>query len=221
MADADRILVRLEEGPGSVTVHLDGGESLTVAPDALPANLPAIGGSLGSPLVHELRAAAARKLAARDLLALLDRKRWTTVRLRERLLGRGHPETAVEAVLLQAERQGLHADRDFADAFCRDALRHKQVGRMWLESRLRQKGIDAGLAADVAARHLPSDREHEVALEAAASRWRREGAADARALGRVQRFLISRGFPCAMANRAARATQPADSACNSDAEGPS
>lgn len=224
MSEAPRIIVRLEEQPGAVVIHLEGGEVLAVAPDAVPSDLPAPGGSVSSPLLQSLRSAAARKLAARALLALLDRKRWTTVRLRDKLLTQGHPPAAVEAVLAQAEAQGLHHDRDFADAFCRDTLRRKAVGRRWLEARLRERGVAVDLAVGVVCQHLPAEVEQELARRAAAERWRREAGCDQRALARVQRFLLSRGFPGALAATMARATRPdagGDTACISADEGPS
>lgn len=218
-------LIRLEEQPGAVVVHLDSGESLEVAPQAVPPELPAVGGSISSPLLLVLRQAAARKAVARDLFRLLDRKLWTTRRLRGKLLDLDHPEEAVDAVLERAQDQGLHSDRIFAEAFCRDALRSRKVGRAWLEARLRQKGVDSALAADVSAQYLPSELEDELAAAAAEQRWRRERGRDQRALARVQRFLLSRGFPGGLASRAARAAKPGmeppDSACISDPEGPS
>ena len=173
-----------------------------------------------------MRQASARKAVARDLFRLLDRKLLTTSRLRDKLVNLDHPVEAIDAVLQQAQDQGLHSDQAFAEAFCRDTLRSRCVGRAWLESRLRQRrGVEAALAADVAASHLPSDLEDELAESAAAQRWRRERGRDQRALARVQRFLASRGFPGGLAARMARATrpepEPPDSACISDPEGPS
>jgi regulatory protein len=225
---ATRTLVRVREEPGAVILELDSGETLAIAPDAVPDQLPAAGGSLSSPLLASLREAAARKLAARRLLELLDRRLWTTARLRRKLLEEGHPPEAADAVIARAEAQGLHSDRQYATAFCRDTLRRKAVGRGWLETRLREKGIAAELAADCAALALPADRERELALAAATGRWRRERGRDARAEARVLRFLGSRGFApglCRDAVRAGRtaagAADAADASCNSPDEGPS
>ncbi|MBD3219848.1 hypothetical protein GF314_01275 [bacterium] len=225
MDGAPRRLVDRQEQPGAVVLVLDGGETLEVAPDAVPDDLPGVGESLGSPLLDALRAAAARKAAARDLFALLDRKLWTVARLRRRLIDRGHPEPAVAAVLASATGQGLVSDAAYAEAFCRDALGRKAVGRAWLETRLREKGVDPDLAAATASDQLPADREAELAREAATARWRRERGRDARAEARVGRFLASRGFGPALAWRAVRSARPdddpPDASCNSDTEGPS
>ncbi len=225
MDDAARTLIDRQERPGAVVLILDGGEMLEVAPDSVPDDLPGVGDSLAPPQLHELRAAAARKAAARELFALLDRKLWTVARLRRRLLERGHPGPAVEAVLTSATEQGLVSDAAFAAAFCRETLGRKAVGRGWLETRLRDRGVGCDLAAAMASEHLPAEQEQELALEAASARWRREGGRDARAEARVGRFLASRGFAPALARRAARSARPdddpLDASCNSDTEGPS
>jgi len=227
--ERERTLVRMREEPGAVILELDGGETLTIAPDAVPADLPTPGGSLSSPLLASLRDAAARKLAARRLFELLDRRLWSSARLRRKLLEEALPPAAVDAVLARAEAQGLHSDRQYAEAFCRDALRRKAVGRAWLQSRLQEKGVARDLAADCAALALPADVEQELALAAATARWRRERGRDQRAEARVLRFLASRGFPpgvCRDAMRSGReaaASRPdsTDASCNSDGEGPS
>jgi regulatory protein len=223
--DVPRILTGLDEQPGRVVIRLDDGEILEVAPDALPADMPDVGGSLGSPHLHALRQAAARKQAARQLFALLDRRLQSRARLRRKLIEAGHSEEAVAAVLDQAEATGLHSDRQFAEAYCRDTLGAKSVGGRWLENKLRQQGVPADLASEVVREALPRDRERALAGRAAATRWRREHARDARALSRVQRFLAARGFPAGLCRDAARAARPPeadpDAPCNSDGEDPS
>ncbi len=225
MDDAERILISRHERPKAVSLRLDNGEILEVAHDALPPDLPGVGESISSPLLAILRTAAARKLVARRLFELLDRKLWTMARLRRKLADDGHPPEAVDAVLAQAEAAGLHSDQAFAQAFCRDALRTKAVGRSWLEVKLREKGVPAALAREVASVQLPPEREAELADRAAAQRWRRESGRDRLAMARVQRFLASRGFRAGLCGDAARRMAPGpesdDASCNSDDEGPS
>ena len=220
-----RLLGR-EERPGTVVLRLDGGEVLEIAPGAVPAELPSPGEVLDQALLDTLRAAAARKAAARDLLSLLDRKAWTTVRLDRKLREAGHPPEAVAEVLAQAEQRGLHSDRAFADAFCRDTIRRKTVGRTWLAARLREKGVPEALAGEVAAAHLTADEEERLCRQAAVSRWRRQRSTDQRAVASVQRFLASRGFAPGQATRVAWETRPdrdpdtdPDAPCNSGPEG--
>ncbi len=220
-----RILIRLDEQPGKVVIQLDDGEILEVAPDAIPPDMPDVGGSLGSPLLHVLRAAAERKLVARKLFAMLDRASQSRARLRRKLLDAGYAAAAVDAVLDQAEASGLQSDRQYAESYCRDTLRSKPVGGLWIENKLRQKGVPAGLAADVVRELLSREQERELAEQAASVRWRREAGRDYRALTRVQRFLSSRGFPAGVCRAAATSARPSDddpdSPCNSGPEDPS
>lgn len=212
--------MRIVEQPGAVVIHLDGGESLEIAPDALPGALPPIGEPVAAPMLDQLRAAAARKAAARDLFRQLDRKLWTVAQLRRKLVDTGHDGAAVDAVLAQAIDQGLVSDREFAGAFCRDTLRRKAVGRSWLLAKLRQKGVSGAIADEVVRDELPAEREQALAREAARSRWSRERTADIGAEARVGRFLGSRGFAPGLAREAVRTTRPdgetPDAACNSD-----
>lgn len=214
MSATDRILVALEAHPTGVVLRLDGDEELLIAADAVPADLPAVGGSLGATLLDRLRDAAARKQAARRLFELLDRRLWTRQRLERKLTDEGLPPAAVAAVLDKAEAAGLHCDRHVAEAYCRDTLRTRAVGRAWLADRLRRQGVSGDLARAVVAAQLSPEHERELALLAATGRWRREAVADARALARVQRFLLSRGFPAALCREAARGTRPADQAAD-------
>ena len=202
-----RILVELKARSRSVVVRFADGEVLEVAPDALPAEMPDVGGTCSAPLVHSLREAAARKTVAQVLFRLLDRRRWTRSRLRRKLLDDGNPPTAVEDVLEDASRQGLLDDRDYAAAFCRECLNAKAVGPLWLVKKLREKGVPAALAADVVAAIVPRERERELAVAAAEKRWRREQACDERARSRVLRFLASRGFSTELAYDAMRRTE--------------
>ena len=210
-------LAGLEERPGTVVIRLDDGEVLEVAPDAVPPDLPQVGGSLGFPLLASLREAAARKQAARRLFAILDRKQMSRARLRRKLVDAGHAENVVDAVLDQGEASGLISDRAFAEAFCRDALRAKAVGGFWLVSKLREKGVGADLARDVVGSSLLPELEHDLAIQAAQRRWRRESSSDRRALARIQRFLASRGFAASICRAAAEETRP-DAPCNSGPE---
>lgn len=210
MSGEARILVGSEASAAGVTLRLDDGEVLTVAAESLPPELPGVGGRIDSPLLEQLRLAAARKQAARRLFELLGRRLWSRARLHRKLCDEGLPAVAVAAVLDAAEAQGVHSDRLFAEAYCRDALRKRPVGRSYLQAKLRDQGVGGDLAAAVVAENLPAEQELELAGEAAQARWRRERHADQRALARVQRFLASRGFPAAVCRRAAEATRPRD-----------
>jgi len=225
MDTGPRILIGIAERPGTVVLRLAGDETLEIAPDAVPADLPDVGGSLGFPRVVSLRAAAARKLAARRLLALLDRRLSSPARLRRTLLAEGHPPDAVAAVLAAAADQDLVSDRRFAEAFCRDALRAKPVGRAWLQAKLREQGVPGDVATAVVADLLTPERERALAAQAAARRLGGRAPRDERARAQLRRFLAARGFPpavCAdVARRAGLEEAAGDMPCNSDLADPS
>ncbi len=149
-----------------------------------------------------------RQQAARRLFELLDRRLLPLARIREKLLAEGLLAEAVDSVLEEAVAKGIHSDDHFARAWCRDTLRRQPTGRRYLEASLRQKGIEAAVAASAAAAELSVDDETRSAHDAAARRWRRERETDARAEARVARFLASRGFPPRLCREAARAEKP-------------
>ncbi len=154
-----------------------------------------------------LRAGAARKEIARRVFRLLDRRLYTRAGLRAKLRDAGFASEPVDAVLDRFAAEGLVSDRHYAEAYCRDTLRQRPVGRRYLVSRLRGRGVDGALARDVAAAVLPDERP---VADAAARRWwaRRGGPTDASAVAAAVRYLIGRGFPAGAANAAARAAAP-------------
>ena len=209
MNDRSRQLVAIRAEGGSVTLVLGGGETYEIAPDAVPADLPAVGGSIDSPLLAVIEQAAQRKRVARRVLQLLDRRLQPMLALRRKLREEGFDEGPVADVLAQFEERGLHSDRHYAEAYCRDVLLRRRVGRLYLRAKLSAKGIAAELAQSVVAAELPRERERELALAAAAQRWRRErGPSDQIAKARVARFVVGRGFPAPLAREVAWSTAP-------------
>ena len=209
MNDRSRQLVAIRAERGSVTLVLDGGEIYEIAPDAVPDELPAVGGSIDSPLLVVIAQAAQRKRVARRVLRLLDRRLQPMAALRRKLREEGFDDGPVADVLAQLEERGMHSDRRYAEAYCRDTLLRRQVGRLYLRAKLRAKGIAAELAKNVVAAELPRERERELALAAAARRWRRErGPSDHTTKARVARFVVGRGFPAPLAREVAWSTAP-------------
>ncbi len=194
---------------GVVQVVLDTGHQYELAPASVPAGLPSPGEVVPAPVLAAVALAAERKIVARRVFAMLDRRLQPLARLRGKLLDRGHSAEAIDAVLTQLQERGVYSDRRYAEAFCRDCLLNRAVGRRYLVQKLREKQVDGDLAATVAAEVLDSATETELAGQAAVARWRRmRGAADYKALAKVVRFLIGRGFPGGLANQAAREAQP-------------
>ena len=207
---AGRLLLAVRRQTGAVVFVLEGGEELEVAPDAVPHEPPGPGDHLDAPLLEELRSAAARKRAARCILAILDRRLVPVARVRRKVIEDGCDPAAVDAVLAQLAARELYSDRRYADAWCRECLASRAVGRRYLEARLRDKGVTAPLAREAARAALDDETEAELAAAAARSRWQRvRRAPDRRAEAAVVRYLQGRGFAAGLAARAARAARPA------------
>lgn len=202
-------LLAVERTEGTVTLRLDDGRVLELAPRAVPGDLPPPGEVVPQTVLAAAAAGAARKLAARRLLQLLDKRLLPEARLRRMLEQDGHPAEAVQAVLRDMKEQGLCSDQQFAQAYCRDCLRAKAVGRRYLVAKLRDKGIPASIAAEAAALVLDGEQERLSALAEAGRRWARAGgAADPQTRAKIVRFLIGRGFAPGLAAEAARRTCP-------------
>ncbi len=210
------VLLEIRRGERIAAVLLSNGETLEVAPEALPPDLPAAGTEVSAALLESLREAAARKRVARRVFELLGQRLRSVARLSAKLTAEGFAPSAVAAVLEQFAREGLVDDRGFAEAFCRDALRARAVGSLWLRARLAAQGVGAADAQAALSSVLPPGVEAEQARCAAAKRWRRLEERGPAAQAKVARFLVARGFPPALARRAARETVPDDPVSDQD-----
>jgi SOS response regulatory protein OraA/RecX len=209
LPEGEARLLGVSERDGVVVINLDSGV-YEVAPESAPTGLPPVGEVLDGELHRAVALAAARKKAARALLDMLDRRLRPVAQLRRKLIEAGHPDAAVDEVLAIMEQRGLHSDRRFAEAWCRDCLLSKAVGPRYLEAKLREKGVAPGLAARAAAEAMAGTDEDELARRAAAARWRklRRGGDARRDLAKVVRHLLGRGFAPGVAQRAARECEP-------------
>lgn len=202
-------LLDVREENGSVFLALDDGSRLELAPESVPADLPAPGDVIPPALLADIRLAAERKQVARLIFAMLDRRLQPVARIRDKIAEKGYSTAAVDAVLEQMAARGIYSDRRYAEAYCRDCLANRAVGRRYLVAKLREKKVPAFLAAEVAAEILDDDSEEILADRAAATRWKRiKDTRDMKALARVVRFLQGRGFDAGIANRAARKMKP-------------
>lgn len=205
-----RLLAVRREGE-TVWLEVEGGITYELAASSLPPDLPLPGGDLDAGQHRDVALAAERKRAARRLFALLDRRLRPVAALRERLLDEGFVPEAVAAVIEAMHERGVHSDRKYADAWCRDCLLSKAVGRRYLESKLREAGLSPDVARQAAADALDTGTEDELAVQAATTCWRRCAGDGPRDVARVVRFLMGRGFGPATASRAARRTRPTPS----------
>lgn len=213
------VLVDCRRDEGTVTLSLSDGEILEVAPDSLPENMPAVGEPLPAPLLDRLRAAAERKRIARRLFQLLNRRLYAIAVLQRKLQAEGFDRVSIKEVLAQFAERGLHSDRKFALAYCRDSLRRRPVGRRLLRAQLHQRQVSGSVADEVVAEVLTREQEEELALQAGRKRWlRSRPAASAAGEAAVVRFLMGRGFGAALARRVARRTAPEQEQRGGEAE---
>ena len=202
-------LVHVREESGSVFLALDDGSTLELAPESVPTGLPPAGEIIPPALLADIWLAAERKQVARLVFALLDRRLLPVAGIRDKAVEKGYSKEAVEAVLEQLASRGLYSDRHFAEAYCRDCLASRAVGRRYLVDKLRSKRVPAALAAEVASEILDADTEEALAERAAATRWKRmKVTGNLKALATVVRFLLGRGFDPGVSNRVARKTEP-------------
>ena len=205
MTENHHILVDVRQEQGTVFLALSNGEVFELAPGSLPRNLPEIGESISSPLLAEIRLATERKNVARRIFAMLDRRLFPEAILRDKLVDKGFSLEAIDAVLKQMTEQGIYSDRHYAEAYCRDCLRGKAVGRRYLEKKLWEKRVARDLTKTVPAEMLDTETEKELAQVAARTRWKREIGKDRRkSEAKVTRYLLGRGFPVGVAARAVR-----------------
>ncbi len=202
-------LLGMQEHQGTVRLVLDSGDSFEIAATSLPEGLPQVGEIVPTQVLGEIRDASERKLVARKIFAMLDRRLQPVARIQDKLEDRGFRPDIVRAVLEQMQERGLYSDRNYAEAYCRDCLLSKAVGRRYLISKLREKRVSVSLASEVVAEILDREREEELARRAARLKWARlRGAKDSKATAKVVRYLLGRGFDAGLANNCARNEEP-------------
>jgi regulatory protein len=177
---------------GRLTITTSDGATYEVAPSAPEIAALAIGVRLDLEALDGLGQAAARKATAKEALRLLDRRFYSRSRLRLRLLQKDLDPAAVEAVLDQLMEQGLLDDVRFAEAWSRDQLRRKPVGRLYLRSGLRDQGVAEAAIESALEVCLPPEEEAACCRRALFSR--RYAMDSEKNRMRALRFLMSRGF---------------------------
>jgi regulatory protein len=134
-------------------------------------------------------AEAARERSLR-LLAVRSR---SAAELRDRLRRAGFLPDVVEGVIADLARVGLVDDLEFARSWVASRQAAGGVGKQNLRWGLRRKGVANELIERVLSEAVDDETEAQQAL-ALARRRLREGADDPKALARVRRLLVGRGF---------------------------
>jgi regulatory protein len=131
--------------------------------------------------------------AARErCLRLLSVRARSAAELRERLVGAGFEKSVTGSVLADLAAAGLVDDEEFARSWIA-ARAGAGIGRHRLRAELGRKGIERGEIERLLAEQVDDEMERGRA-EAIARRRLAEGTRDAKALARVRRLLLGRGY---------------------------
>lgn len=139
-------------------------------------------------------------------LSLLAARPYSRADIAGRLTRKGFEADTIERVLDALERVDLLNDRALAGAMVRSELSRKPAGRRLLETKLRQKGVPAEVAADEIRAGL-ADRDAAADCEALLRRRARSFSDDiepAAAMRRLLGLAARRGFESDVAREAAR-----------------
>ncbi len=174
-----------------VRLHLDRGEPLEVALEAIERLGLGVGDDLPANRRHHLLDADADVRIRDAALSLLSHRARTRSELRRRLVGKGFQPARVDHALDRLEARGLLDDAAVAAAFVRDRIRHRPRGPVRLTQELRAKGVQPEMAERVVEDVLEDEAlsEADLARRVVEGWLRRQGAATLRGL------TASRGTP--------------------------
>ena len=174
-------------------VHLDQGEPLEVALEALER----LGLGMGDPLPpkrkHQLLDADAEVKVREAALNILSYRARTRAELKRKLMGKGFHLARVEPCLDRLEQRGLLDDGAVAAAFVRDRIRLRPRGKLRLTQELRAKGIPQDVAGRVVDDVLDQEEVTEGDLvRHVVSGWlSRQGAGTVQALGATDTVKVA------------------------------
>jgi regulatory protein len=193
---SEPLITRLEPlKPRGLTmrVHLERGEPLEVALEALERLALGVGDSLPPKRRHALLDADAEVKVREAALNILSYRARTRAELKRKLLGKGFHPARVEPCLDRLEQRGLLDDEAVAAAFVRDRIRLRPRGKIRLAQELRAKGVERDAAGRVVDAVLGDEEITEADLvRQVVSAWlSRQGAATVQALGAKERTPAS------------------------------
>ncbi|MFB3881168.1 MAG: regulatory protein RecX [Armatimonadota bacterium] len=142
-------------------------------------------------------------------LRLLSVRARSAAELRARLARAGFEETVVSRALSDLAEAGLVDDEEFARSWIAGRSA-SGIGRHRLRSELAGKGIERAAIERLLAEQV-DDRVERRRIEEIAARRLAAGPRDAKAVGRVRRLLLGRGFGYELVDDVLRAMAGEDS----------
>ena len=144
---------------------------------------------------------------------LLSYRARSTKELSERLKRKGFPGEIINRVISRLKEINYLNDLEFASLFVEDRIKHNPKGRIVIESELRRKGIEKDIIDKVLEAKLPQDKEEELALHLARTKWqRKKDVAENKRRTQIYALLVRRGFPLSLAKEIIDSL--ADEECN-------
>lgn len=126
---------------------------------------------------------------------ILSRRDHSEHEVRQKLFKKGFSVEDIDEAITQLKERKYLDDARFAEAFVRNALMMRPVGPRWLILKLQEKRIATELIEPAVYGQLDSDKEEQLAQEAAEKWARTKKTADPeKNRQRLLRHLISRGF---------------------------
>lgn len=124
---------------------------------------------------------------------ILSRRDHSESEVRAKLAKKDLGQQVIEETIAWLKDKHLIDDKRYARGYVESILRTKAVGRKWVYSKLKQRGVDEQVITAVLDELLSPEVEGEQ-LKKAALAWKRSHARHADDPQRLRRFLGSRGF---------------------------
>lgn len=136
-----------------------------------------------------------RRTAYVDGLTLLSRRELSEAQVRQRLARRGFAADDIDEAIERLKRERALDDRRVAGAIARTEISAKRRGRLRVNQKLAQAGIDRSTARD-AVDETFADVDEDALLASALARRLPDGdvIADEDAMQRLYRYLVRQGF---------------------------
>lgn len=144
-------------------------------------------------LCHKLGVMKKRDNPIYQVQAILSRRDHSVSEVRRKLKAKWFSPEQIDEAITWAQEQQLLDDESFAQKYIESVMRSKAVGRRWLQHKLREKGVSAGVVEQTLAQSYPPELEQAKVGEATQS-WRRQHPGKAGDRDKLMRFLLSRGF---------------------------
>lgn len=191
-----RALAVKKTRPPRVDVVFDDGRVLSLDPEIVVKFHLRCGQTVDASLEMALAQAQQHLEARRCLVRYLSLRKKTVRQARDYLASKGYPDAAIDEALAAARELGLLDDAAFAASYVRTQQRLAAKGPRAIEFELENRGVAAPDVQSALLSQYPSDRQRELARQAARKRLEKLPPHEqpARLRRKLYEFLLRRGF---------------------------